>query len=108
MMNDQDLKKIFAEHKIDVPDNGFSKRITVRLPPRKNSLPQIVMIVCVVAGLGLTLAIQGIYPIFEQINDLVRSIANLQAPTLISVLTYIGFIATFGLIGYSVSHADVG
>ena len=43
-MNDQDFKKIFVAHKVDVPDNGFSKRVTQQLPERKNILPQMIIV----------------------------------------------------------------
>ena len=107
-MDDQDLKKIFSEHKVDVTDDGFSERIMAQLPERKNILPQIVMVVFVLMGLALTLAIQDIQPLLEQIGNLITSISHLQIPSLVSVVTYFGILALLGIIGYSVAQADVG
>ena len=106
-MDDQDLKKIFSEHKVDAPDDGFSERIISQLPKRRNMLPQIVMVVFILMGIMLTLAIQGVQPLLEQIGDLITSISHLQMPSLISVVTYFSILSLLGIIGYSVAQADV-
>ena len=106
-MDDRDLKKIFSEHKVDVPNDGFSKHIITQLPERRNMLPQIVMAAFILMGLALTLAIQDIQPLIEQIDYLVTSISHLQIPSLVSVVTYFGILALLGIIGYSVAQADV-
>ena len=107
-MTDQDLKKIFIAHRVDVPDDGFSERVTGRLPERKSILPQVVMVVFVMIGLALTIAIQGVTSLPEQINSLITSISHLQAPSPTSVITYISVLALTGIIGFSVAQADAG
>jgi len=102
------LKKIFVAHKIDVPDEGFSERVMRQLPQRKSILPQMVMVVFVVIGLGLTFFILGVTPVLEQINSLITSISNLQAPSPIAVFTYMSILGLTGIIGYSVAQADAG
>ena len=105
-MNDQDLKKIFAAHKTDISDDGFSERINKQLPERRNILPQVVMVIFVLIGLTLTIVIQGITPMLEQISNLITSISHLQIPSLASVFTYFSFLALLGIIGFSVAQAD--
>ena len=105
-MNEQDFKKIFVTHRVDVSDEDFSERIIRQLPERKSMLPLIVMIFFNMVGLALTFAIQGVTPILEQINSLITSINHLQVPSLSSVITYIGVLSLSGIIGYSVYQAD--
>ena len=107
-MNEQDLKKIFITHKVDICDDVFTQRVVSRLPERKSILPQIVMSVFVMIGLVITFAIQGVTPLLEQINSLITSVIQLQAPSLSSVITYFGALALMSIIGYSVAQADVG
>ena len=105
-MNDLDFKKIFITHKANIPDDSFSERVIRQLPERQSILPQVVMVVFVMIGLLLTFVIQGITPLLEQINSLITSISQLQAPSPIAVITYLGTIAMIGIIGYSVSWTE--
>jgi len=107
-MNDQDLKKIFVAHKVDISDDGFSERIIRQLPERRSILPQMVMVVFIMIGLVIIFVVQGVAPILEQINSLVSSICQLQAPSPIAVLTYLGILGSTGIIGYSIAQADAG
>jgi hypothetical protein len=107
-MNDQDFKKIFTSHRVDIPDDGFSERVIRQLPERKSILPQVVMVVFVMMGLALTFAIQGVAPLLEQINSLITSISHLQAPSPGSVIAYICSLAMTGIIGFSVARVDAG
>ena len=103
-MNEQDLKKIFAANKIDIPDNGFSERIVRQLPERTKLLPQIVMTVFITIGLVLTFAIQGLAPLLNQIDSLITSIIHLQPPSPISVITYISLLGLVGTIGFAAAQ----
>ena len=107
-MEDMDLKKIFAAHRVDVPDEGFSERIIAQLPERKSMLPQMVMVAFVFAGLAITFAIQGFTPFLEQIDSLVTSISRLQIPSSSSITVYVAALALTGMIGFSVAQADAG
>ena len=107
-MNDKHLKKVFIAHKIDVLDEDFSERIIKQLPERKNILPQIVMVTCILIGLTLTFAIQGIFPVLEQINSLVNSITLMRLPSISSIFTYFATLALIGFIAYSAATADAG
>ena len=107
-MNDQELKKIFASHKIDIPDEGFSERIIRQLPERKSILPQMIMVIFIMIGLALVFTILGVTPLLEQINSLIASISHLQVPSPGSVFTYIGLFSLTGIIAYAVTQADAG
>ena len=105
-MNDQDFKEIFTKNKIDVSDKGFSERVIRRLPERKSLLPKIVMLFSITIGLIFTFSITGITPLIEQINDLIKSVGNLQIPSPSSVFTYLFLLATIGIICFSLVHTD--
>ena len=107
-MNEQDFKKLFINHRVDVPDEGFSERVIRQLPERKSMLPQMVMVVFTMLGFALTVAIQGITPLIEQMNSLVTSVSHLQIPSPMSIITYISALALTGIIGFSVAQADAG
>jgi len=107
-MNDIDFKKIFTAQRVDVPDEGFSERVMRQLPERRSVLPQMVMVVFIMIGLVITFFIQGVTPLLEQINSLITSLNNSQAPSPIAVLTYLSIIGLTGIIGYSVAQADAG
>jgi len=106
-MDKTDLKKIFSDHKVDIPDDGFSERVIGRLPERMTMLPQIVMTTFVVVGLTLTFAIQGFVPVIEQIESLITSVSQLQIPPPSAIITYISLLALTGMIGFSVAQAEV-
>jgi len=107
-MNEQDLRKIFVAHRVDIPDEGFTERVIRQLPEHKSMLPQMVMVVFTMVGLGLTFAIQGVAPILEQINSLITSVSHLQIPSPAAIITYISALALTGIIGFSVAQADAG
>ena len=107
-MNDQDFKKIFVAHKVDIPDNGFSERVIKQLPEQKNILPQMVMAVFIVIGLMLVFVLQGFTPLLDQINNLAVSISRVQIPSPASIVGYFCVLALLGIIGYSIMQADAG
>jgi len=107
-MNEQDFKKLFETRRIDIPDDGFSERLAKRLPERRNMLPQIVMAVFSMAGIALAFAMQGVHPMLEQIDSLIASILQMQAPSPASVIAYFGALGMLGFIGYAAACADAG
>ena len=107
MINEQELKKFFAENRSEIPDNGFSKRVQHHLPTRKSVLPQIVMLACIVAGLSLTIAVVGFSTIQAQFLSLINAIAHLQMPSLASIMTYLGVLVTLSFVGFAVADTDV-
>lgn len=75
MMDDRDellVSKFFDENKIDVADNGFSRRVTRRLPDRERRLNRIWTAVCL--ALGAVLAV-----LFDWLGALVDVVCVLAA-----------------------------
>ncbi len=107
-MNDQDFSKIFLAHKSEFPDEGFSEHIAKRLPKRRAILPQIIMITFISSGLILMSVLQVFTSVLEQINSFVDSICQMEIPSAIATITYLGILALIGLIGYSVARAEAG
>jgi hypothetical protein len=103
-MDEKDIKKIFTTNRVDVPDEGFSERITGQLPARKSMLYQIIMVVSIMLGLVLVFAIQGFNTVPEQIYNLIISISHSQMPSPSSMITYIIVLAMTGIIGYSMVY----
>ena len=56
---------------------------------------------------GVMFAIQGVTPLLYQINSMITSIYQLQAPPLSSVITYFGLLSLAGIIGYTVVQTEV-
>ena len=105
-MNDKNFKKIFTEHKIDIPDKDFSERVNRHLPERKNRLPQIIMITFIAVGLILMFSIQGFAPVIDNINSLATSISRTEIPSASSIITYLSVLALIGIIAYSVVQVE--
>lgn len=75
MMDDRDellVSKFFDENKIDVADNGFSRRVTRRLPDRERRLNRIWTAVCLVLGAALAV-------LFDWLGALVDVVCVLAA-----------------------------
>jgi hypothetical protein len=106
MTNEQELKKIFEMHRVDIPDGEFSVKVKKRLPQRTSILPQVVMVLCISVGFILTLAIQGIDPVATNISDFVSAISRLQIPPTVSIITYLSGLVLLSVIGYVVATAD--
>jgi len=107
MINEHELKIFFAENKSEISDNGFSKHVQHRLPTRKSVFPQVVMSVCIIAGLSLTIAITGFSTIQTQLFSLINSVVHLQIPSVTSIMTYLGMLAALSFIGFAVAETDV-
>ncbi|MCL1973289.1 MAG: DUF5056 domain-containing protein [Bacteroidetes bacterium] len=107
-MHEHDLKKLFDPLKTAIPDQGFSEEVVQRLPKRKNLLPQIVLIVFILLGLILTIGIQGVTNIHEQIVGLSKSIGQMQAPSSIAIITYLGLFLWTVTTGYALTRAVEG
>jgi hypothetical protein len=101
-MNEQQIKKIFAAHKTEVPDDGFTERLKPFLPERRSFLPQVVMGVCALLAMALTFFVLSRPPVLEQLGLLADSIARMEVPAPASVMVYIGALMFIGTMGYSV------
>lgn len=104
-MNEQKIKELFAAHKTEVPDDGFTRQTIGRLPDRRGLVWQWLMGICMVAGIVFTYLALSSPPVVEQIELLVRAITMHQMPPLTSVVVYVGVLAFLGTLGYSVVQA---
>ena len=66
--NDKLLEDFFAEHRQEIADNGFTRRVMRRLPDRSNRLAQIWTALCFTLAAVLFVALDGI----ELIGDTLR------------------------------------
>ena len=102
-MDDKDVKKIFTAHKVNIADEGFSRRVVEQLPGHKNILlPQLVMISFIIAGFIILFAIQSFVPLLKQIDNMLTSVNHLQIPSFVSIIAYLSMLILWGIIGYSV------
>jgi hypothetical protein len=87
MMNDNDLKQIFKASRNEIPDNGFTEKLKKRLPPRPSFAPQILMSICVMAGLLFIFMIQDVNTFAYNIFEFVSSLSQLQPPSFVSLVS---------------------
>jgi hypothetical protein len=106
MTRDKELKRIFEAHRNEIPDDGFARRLNSRLPRRPSFLPQIVIVLCAIIGTTLTIAIQGVTTIIENISGFFSAIIRLQMPSTMSMITYFSMLALIFLISFSVAKVD--
>lgn len=106
MLNDKELNRYIKSGKTDVADNGFSERVTRRLPGRSSVLPRIIIIACLSAGLAAMIFTHGITPFFEQFRDFAIAIGNMQMPPVSSIVVYFTSLVIVGSIGFAVYKTE--
>jgi len=105
-MDEKEIREVFASKKINFPDDGFTEQLTKRLPERNGALPQIIMIVFITAGFALTLTIQGVTTLIEQLASLVLSISQLSIPSPSAILAYTIVLVLTGMTGFALTLTD--
>ncbi len=106
MTNDENIKKLFKEHKQEIPDNGFSGDLKDKLPGRSSPLPQLLIVLSIIAGVTLTFVLNDISVIIKHILEFISAIATLKCPSVISTVTYLTMLVMLFIIGFSLSTAD--
>lgn len=97
---DKLIARFFDERKIEIADNGFSKRVCRQLPRRRRRLSRLWTVLCSVLGLGLFYYIDGL-KILK--NSLLNIFGDLEGyATLVSVGTLSPMLIVLALltIGY--------
>ena len=97
-MNDELLKQFFSEHKQDIADNGFSRRVIKSLPGRENKLSKILVTCCGAIALILFFALDGLQAIGSVLRETFVSMieygaANIDLRSLLiagTVLLFLG------------------
>lgn len=101
MMENDDklLASFFAEHRQEIADNGFSRRVMRRLPDRSRRLAQIWTACCFALALGLFVALDGVQLVLDTLRETfdaaIRSGATELDPKSLAiagvVLLYLGY-----------------
>lgn len=73
---DRLLKQFVQEHKQELPDKGFTRRVMSRLPDREQRLSTIWTAVCLVFGLILFYIFDGVEGLLNIITKIVTSVAD--------------------------------
>ena len=106
MEKEKEIYRVFQSHKPEIPDDGFIEQVMRKIPRRNVALPYIILLCCFILGLTLTFAIQGSFPFFEQMMELVDTISRMQYPSLLSVATYLSGLAALGTVTLGIYRSD--
>jgi hypothetical protein len=104
-MNESEFKKIFADHKFEVPDDGFTDSVVARLPARGTLFPRLVMAACIAVGLSLTLFGVGVAPVWEQLKALADALSRMEMPPAGALAVYFSIVAACVMAAYSLAKA---
>ncbi len=77
MADDRDellVRKFFEDNAVEVPDDGFTRRVMRRLPDRERRLSRIWAAVCAVAGVLMLLKFNWLGVLVSYIGSLVKGI----------------------------------
>lgn len=69
-IDDKAISMFMKEHKQEIPDNGFSRRVMRSLPDRSRRLNRIWSAICITISIGLFFIFNG----FEVMYNLLREI----------------------------------
>ena len=95
-----ELSKLFAAHKTEIPDNGFSQRVAAALPERSY---EPLRYMAVVIGAIITLAVAffvGNDHVVGAVADLIVAVCTQSAPSPTSLLMYGGLIGLLSMVGF--------
>lgn len=92
---DDTLHAYFKQHKTEIADDGFSKKIIHKLPltPKHTWI----LYVAYLLGLVVFFALNPFYALLSQVMDFVTKISFFHAPTTISVFAFLSVCFLFGL-----------
>ena len=76
MNEDKLLQKFFAEHRKDIADEGFTRRVIQRLPAHKNRTAQIWTFCCSVLTLVAFVALDGVHLLGNALMQALRNTVN--------------------------------
>lgn len=103
--NDKLLKQFFANNRQEIADNGFTRRMTHRLPGRSRRLSMIWAAFCFTLALALFISLNGPQLVLDTLRETFNSIIQTEAAEfdlkslLITtiVLLYLGYRKIFSL-----------
>ena len=96
-MNDKLLKDFFSEHKQEIADNGFSRRVMKSLPNRSSKVARIWTTCCAAVTLILFFALDGLQALGGILRETFVSIvqSGMQANLDIRSLVIAGIVLLF-------------
>lgn len=95
-MDDKLLKQFFGEHKQEIADNGFSRRVIKNLPDRSLRISKIWTTCCGTLALILFFALDGLRAIGSVLRETVVSMAEYGVANLdVKSLTIAGIVLLF-------------
>jgi hypothetical protein len=104
-MQYDEVSALFAAHKTEVPDNGFSRRVAAALPDRAYSLHNLPLrAIAVAVGAMVTLAVVFLFGgdlVIAVVSDLIFAACTLSAPSPTSLAIYGGLIALLSTVGFT-------
>jgi hypothetical protein len=108
MNNDNEIKQWFDAHRVDFPDNGFTRQLKHRLPARTPCLPLLLLLaVLAVATAFMTVAsAHGFELLAANINELAASLGRLQPPSFASAVAFLAMPACIILTGYAIATTE--
>lgn len=109
MTDDRDeliVRKFFEENKIDVPDDGFSRRVMRRLPDRERRLSRVWTAVCAVLGVLLVVKNDWLGVVWAQVQGLFDKASELPLMSGSHVVMFLSVLIVISLWGYKAISED--
>ena len=104
-MQYDEVSALFAAHKNEISDSGFSRRVAAALPDRAYSLRSLPLrAIAVAAGAMVTLAVVflfGSHLVIAVVSDLIFAACTLSVPSPTSLAIYGGLLALLSTVGYT-------
>ncbi len=108
MIEDDDERLIvqfFQEHKMEIPDDGFTRRVSRRLPHRNRNLSCLWTMLCSCAGVVLFLLIDGIDSLRLALGNVAGDLIGAFSSFSITGMTpVVVFVAVITLLSVTVSN----
>lgn len=103
---EEELREVFGKGRKEFADEGFTRRVMRQLPQRRSLLPQVIVAVCAVVGIGLTILILGFEPLAGAAQAMAAPLAGMQMPSLVLWLGCLAVAAASTLVGLAICRAD--
>lgn len=100
------VKKFFDENKIEIPDNGFSRRVMRRLPDRMRRLNRIWTAVCIALGVIMCVKFNWIASLSTQVRSIADTVMSNHVIAGNPILLLFGLLFIIFLGGYNLIAAE--
>lgn len=102
MMENDDklLRQIFADNRLELADNGFSRRVMRSLPRRTNRLYQVWNVLCFSLAAVLFVALDGVELIIGTLREVFHSMVQSGTATQVDPKSLIVVVIVLTFLGY--------